>query len=209
MVWWKKTGLPKDRLLLSGSAEQGWTGMVGRSPITVGRFSYGAEKATIKEWGEGAALQVGSFCSIADGLSIFLGGNHRSDWASTFPFGHIFRDQLGGQDIVGHPRSRGDVIIGNDVWIGANVTLVSGIKIGDGAVIAATATVTRSVGNYEIWGGNPACLIRTRFAPDITARLLALRWWDHPVDVVRRMVPYLSGVPDAIALEEMEAIANT
>ncbi|WP_416200263.1 CatB-related O-acetyltransferase [Tabrizicola sp.] len=135
-----------------------------------------------------------------------LGGNHRTDWASTFPFGHVYQDQLRGQDIVGHPRSRGDILVGNDVWIGANVTLLSGIEIGDGAVIAATATVTRSVGSYEVWGGNPAVMIRHRFGPEISARLRDLRWWDLPTDVVRRIAPLLSSPPRESLLDELEAI---
>lgn len=99
-------------------------------------------------------------------------------------------------------------MIGNDVWIGANVTLLSGISIGDGAVIVATATVTRSVGPYEIWGGNPARLIRKRFEPEIAARLHVLRWWDLPTDVIRRMAPLLSRVPDTEVLRQLEDLAK-
>lgn len=195
-----------DKLHLSGSAEKGWTGRVGSSIVEVGRFSYGIERATIKQWSEGSALKVGAFCSVADGLTVFLGGNHRTDWASTFPFGHIYQDQLGGQDIVGHPRSKGDVIVGNDVWIGANVTILSGVEIGDGAVIAATATVTKSVGCYEVWGGNPAVMIRPRFGPEISTRLRDLRWCNLPTDVVRRIAPLLSSAPSDSLLNELEAI---
>lgn len=208
MRWWKKVSLRRDRPVFSGSPSQGWTAKAGASAIEIGRYSYGIDNASIRQWGEGASLRAGAFCSFARGLTIILGGNHRVDWATTFPFGHVHGDALSGLDIVGHPQSRGDIVIGNDVWIGANATLLSGISIGDGAVIVATATVTRSVGPYEIWGGNPARLIRKRFEPEIAARLHVLRWWDLPTDVIRRMAPLLSRVPDTEVLRQLEDLAK-
>lgn len=180
---------------------------VGRSRVEVGRFTYGTERMGVKQWREGANLTIGAFCSIAGGLTVFLGGNHRADWATTFPFGHIFVAELGGRGIVGHPQTKGDVVIGNDVWIGAHVTILSGVTIADGAVIAGNATVTRSVGPYEIWGGNPARLIRPRFPAEIAARLHALRWWECSIAAVRKMAPLLSAPPDDATLMQLEAIA--
>lgn len=209
MAWWKRKSPDARGLVLDGPPDKIRYGQVGQSSIEVGRFTYGLETATIRQWGEGANLKLGAFCSVAHGLTVFLGGNHRTDWATTFPFGHVHRDHLGGEDIVGHPNSRGDIVIGNDVWIGANVTLLSGIEIGDGAVVAATATVTRSVGPYEVWGGNPACLIRPRFSPEVVARLRSLGWWNCPVPVIRRMAPILSRVPEAEALDKLEALARS
>ena len=92
-------------------------GKVGNSNIEIGRYTYGYENMSIKQWGEGASLKIGSFSSIADRLTVFLGGNHRVDWITTFPFGHIFRDELGGTEIVEHPQSNGEIIIGNDVLL--------------------------------------------------------------------------------------------
>jgi chloramphenicol O-acetyltransferase type B len=206
MRWWKKNSLRPDQPRLVGSPSKGWTGQAGLSAIEIGRFSYGMENATIRQWGEGAALRMGAFCSIAHGLTVFLGGNHRVDWATTFPFGHVFRDDLGGHDILGCPQSKGDIMVGNDVWIGANVTILSGIEIGHGAVIAATATVTRSIGAYEIWGGNPARLIRPRFDPGIVSRLQALRWWECSIGTIRELVPLLSIPPDGAVLDRLEEI---
>lgn len=94
-------------------------------------------------------------------------------------------------------------MIGNDVWIGAHVTILCGVTIADGAVIAGNATVTRSVGPYEIWGGNPARLIRPRFPAEIAARLHALRWWDCSIAAA----PLLSAPPDDATLMRLEAIA--
>jgi acetyltransferase-like isoleucine patch superfamily enzyme len=175
-------------------------GFVGRSPIRVGRFTYGFENISIKEWGEGAALTIGSFCSIASSITIFLGGNHRLDWITTFPFGHIFQEELAGADIQGHPATKGDVIIGNDVWIGHGTTIMSGVSIGSGAVIAANSNVVKDVMPYQIVGGNPAKVIKNRFCDEITELLLALEWWSFPVEVIKQINKDLSAEPTIDAL---------
>jgi chloramphenicol O-acetyltransferase type B len=181
---------------------------VGNSRIEIGRFTYGTEHMVVREWNEGARLTIGSFCSIAMGLKVFLGGNHRVDWCTTFPFGHVFADQLGGQGITGHPQTKGDVVVGNDVWIGEGVTIQSGVTIGDGAVIAGGAVVTRTVPAYEIWGGNPARLIRARFPETVALRLQALRWWDCGIETVRTLAPLLSQPPDDALFVELERIVG-
>ncbi|QFU08590.1 Chloramphenicol acetyltransferase [Rhodobacteraceae bacterium THAF1] len=134
-----------------------------RSSVAVGRFTYGHDRMTVRQWKESANLRIGDFCSVAKGLTVFLGGGHRTDWITTFPFGHIFAEELGGTGIVGHPTTRGGVTIGSDVWIASNVTIFSGVATGDGAVIGGNATVTRDVGPFEGWAGNPARKIRDRF----------------------------------------------
>jgi len=171
--------------------------------LEVGRFSYGIDEMEIREWGEGANLRIGAFCSIARGVQVFLGGNHRTDWITTYPFGHIFADQLGGEDITGHPRTKGDVIIGNDVWIGENVTLMSGVSIADGTVVAANATVSKSTQPYEIWAGNPARRIKPRFDANIVEALMKLRWWDLPIERIREIAPLLSQPPSAESIEKL------
>ncbi len=181
---------------------------IGKSLVTVERFSYGYETVRVREWGEGASARIGSFCSIGLDVTFMLGGNHRVDWATTFPFGHIFVDELRGTDIVGHPSTKGDIIIGNDVWIGRGATIMSGIEIGDGAIIAANSTVTKDVGPYEVWGGNPAKHLKHRFAPDIVAALLALKWWQFEVDTIQKIAPLLSQPPTIAILEEVRARAQ-
>jgi chloramphenicol O-acetyltransferase type B len=193
---------------LSGANDRVRSGFVGKSAVEVGRFTYGLRRESILQWGEGASLKVGSFCSIAPGLKLYLGGNHRVDWCTTFPFGHIFTDELVKPGITGHPATKGDVVIGNDVWIAEGVTVLSGVTIGDGAVIASTATVTRSVGPYEIWGGNPARLIRRRFPAEVAARLHALQWWDCSVGTIREMAPLLSQPPNGAVLDALEELAR-
>ncbi|WP_299350458.1 CatB-related O-acetyltransferase [uncultured Shimia sp.] len=152
-------------------------------------------------------MKIGAFCSIADGVVVLLGGNHRVDWATTFPFRHIFKNQLGSNDIVGHPKSNGDVVIGNDVWIGRNSTFVSGVQVGDGAVIAANSTVVKDVGAYEVWGGNPAKLVKRRFDEDIEKRLQALQWWTWEESKIQKAAPLLLDCPTMEILAELEEIA--
>lgn len=121
---------------------------------------------------------IGNFCSIGDNVKIYLGGNHRSDWVTTYPFGHINKDIFNNFNGDGHPKSKGDVVIGNDVWIGANSIIMSGVNIGDGAVIANNSHVVKNVEPYSIVGGNPAKLIKYRFTPEQIEKLLEIKWWN-------------------------------
>lgn len=153
---------------------------------TIGRHSYG--KPTVHEWGEGSTLRVGAFCSFAQGVQIFLGGEHRPDWVTTFPFNVLWPQ---GHGIKGHPRSKGDVVIGNDVWVATEAMIMSGVTIGDGAVIGARALVTRDVPPYGIVAGNPARLVRHRFPCATVERLLRLRWWDWSDERIAQRLPLL------------------
>ena len=176
---------------------------LGKSPVSVGRFTYGHEKIVVNQWNEGSPLDIGAFCSIADNVQIFLGGNHRTDWITTFPFGHIFQTDLGGENIQGHPATNGGVSIGNDVWIGRGATIMSGISIGDGAVIAANATVVKNVPPYSIVGGNPARHLKFRFSDEIISLLLELKWWELSIEEIKKLVSELSEPPDASKLREL------
>lgn len=171
-------------------------GMIGNSHISIGRFTYGFENISVRQWNEGASLKIGSFCSISSNVTIFLGGNHRIDWITTFPFGHIFQDELGGNEIRGHPTTKGDVLIGNDVWIASGVTIMSGVTVGDGAVLSANANVVKDVMPYEIVGGNPAKSLKLRFDKEIIDLLLVLKWWNFPLDKIKIITKGLSSVPD-------------
>jgi acetyltransferase-like isoleucine patch superfamily enzyme len=154
----------------------------------VGEFSYGVP--VVRRWDDKIKLTIGKYCSFADGVEIFLGGNHRPDWVSTYPFSAIAQwpDAAG---IPGHPASKGDVTIGNDVWIGAQATILSGVTIGDGAVIGARSVVARDVAAYELVVGNPARLIRKRFSDALIDQLLKVRWWDWDPERVRQFLPLL------------------
>lgn len=146
--------------------------------MEVGRHTYGHEQIAIRSWGESSELRIGSFCSIADRVVVFLGGNHRSDWVTTYPF-PAFADRWGqARGIEGEHSTKGDVVIGNDVWVGSNATIMSGVTVGDGAVIAANSCVTGDVAPYAVVAGNPARQLRLRFDPETVEKLLAIRWWE-------------------------------
>ncbi len=156
--------------------------------LDLGEHSYGSPE--ILWWGEDARLSIGRFTSIADGVTILLGGNHRPDWITTYPFS-AFEDWPSAAAIPGHPATKGDVRIGNDVWIGNGALILSGVTIGDGAVIAARAVVARDVPPYAIVGGNPARLIRYRFDPHTIAALLRSAWWTWPPERIEAAMPLL------------------
>ena len=109
--------------------------------LDVGRYTYGSP--TILEWGEGTALRIGSFCSIAKDVVFILGGNHRVDWVTTYPFASSPHKDWGyGSRIAGEDHtSKGDIVVGSDVWIGRDAMIMSGVEIGCGAVVAARAVV--------------------------------------------------------------------
>jgi acetyltransferase-like isoleucine patch superfamily enzyme len=143
----------------------------------VGKHTYGLNNICVRSWGEGAKLYIGAFCSIGDNITVFLGGNHRYDRVTTFPFGHIHQGIFNNFNGAGHPATNGDVVIGNDVWIGQGVTIMSGVKIGDGAVIAANSHIVKDVPPYAIVGGNPGKIIRLRFTEEQIEKLLRIKWW--------------------------------
>lgn len=144
--------------------------------MSVGRYTYGMPDI---HWSNpNAKLIIGSFCSIAAGVKVYLGGNHRTDWITTYPFGHIHQGIFNRFNGTGHPASKGYVNIGNDVWIGEYATIMSGVSIGDGAVIANNSHVVKDVEPYSIVGGNPAKHIRFRFSPTQIESLLRIKWWD-------------------------------
>lgn len=149
----------------------------------------------------GDRLKIGKFCSVACGVKfLFTSGNHSLRSLSTYSF-PIFYEQWGldPKNIRDAWENKGDIVIGNDVWIGYEAVILSGVTVGDGAVIGTRAVVTKDVPPYTIVGGVPARPIRRRFDPQTIARLEKLRWWDWEEErIARNLSAIQSGRPDLL-----------
>jgi virginiamycin A acetyltransferase len=138
-------------------------------------------------------LMIGKFCMIASGATFIMNGaNHLSKAISTYPFA-IFSGWEHAMEGKSYPVKR-DTVIGNDVWIGHNATIMPGVQVGDGAIVATNATVTRDVEPYTIVGGNPAQLIKKRFDDVTIEKLLKIRWWDWDIEKISQHVDKLTGL---------------
>lgn len=165
--------------------ERGFYGRKIATPLThpqisVGEHTYGLRRECFFSYHPEDRVVIGKFCSIADGVK-FVFGNHATDRIATFPLralcfgGKPYEDAL----------SKGDITVGNDVWIGANSLILSGVTIGHGAVVAAGSVVTRSVAPYTIVGGVPGRLIKKRFTDNQIEALLKIQWWNWPIKKIR------------------------
>ena len=142
----------------------------------------------------GDKLIIGKFCMIASDVKFIMNGaNHLTDAITTYPFaifGNGWEKAMEGRT---YPQ-KGDLIIGNDVWIGYNATIMAGVTIGDGAIIATNATVVKDIPPYSIVGGNPAQVIKYRFDEATRDKLLQLKWWDWPIEKITANVHKLTGL---------------
>ena len=148
--------------------------------VEFGAFTYG--NPIIRSWGENAMCRIGKFCSIGGDVEIYLGGEHHTEWLTTYPFNVLLKDIYPTDETCA--KTKGDVIIGNDVWIGNHARIMSGVTIGDGAVIANGAVVTKDVEPYTIVGGVPAKKIRSR-------TWINIKWWDWPLEKIASAIPFL------------------
>ena len=135
-------------------------------------------------------LRNGKFCSIACGAKfIFTSANHKLGSLSTYPFPLFFEEwDLDKANLTDSWDNKGDIAIGNDVWIGYEAVVMQGVTIGDGAIIGARAVVTKDIPPYTIVGGVPAKPIRKRFSDEIISRLLEIKWWDWPDEKIKRNI---------------------
>ena len=141
----------------------------------------------------GDKLVIGKFCMIASDVKFIMNGaNHLNDSISAYPFAIFGNGWEGAMEGRSYPN-KGDLVIGNDVWIGYNATLMAGITVHDGAIIAANSTVTKDVEPYAIVGGNPAAVIRKRFSVEKIRELLVIKWWDWDIEKITRNVSNLTG----------------
>ena len=138
-------------------------------------------------------LIIGKFCSIACGTKfLFNCANHTLKSLSTYTFPLFYEEwELEKSNITTAWDNKGDIVIGNDVWIGYEAVIMAGVHIGDGAIIAARAVVTKDVPPYTIVGGTPAKEIRNRFDAEVIQQLLMLKWWDWSADNIRQCLPYI------------------
>lgn len=151
-------------------------------------------------------LIIGKFCAIASGVTFIMNGaNHRMNGVSTYPFPIMGGAWGEHRDLVTDLPSRGDTIVGNDVWIGGNATIMPGVHIGHGAVISTEAVITKDVPDYGIVGGNPATLIRRRYPEQDIRTLVELAWWNWPVPIITKNVRAISDG----SVSELSTIASS
>lgn len=162
-----------------------------KGTLVVGYGTYQWQGLIIDSYkGSEAKIVIGKYCSISTNVRIITGGIHPTDWVALYPIRAQFN--LQGKNSDGMPASKGDILIGNDVWIGTGATILSGVKIGNGVVICAGAVVTKDIPDYAIVGGIPAKLIRFRFAPQQIRNLLEISWWNWNDDKIIENVQLLS-----------------
>ncbi len=155
-------------------------------------YNYGSEK-----------LIIGKFCAIATNVKFIMNGaNHKLDGISTYPFPIFSNGWETAMNLLIELPSKGDTVIGNDVWIGYESVIMPGVKIGDGAIIAAKSVVVKDVPAYTVVGGNPAGLIKQRFSDAEVAQLLQIRWWDWEIDKISRNI-------NLIMQSDIKALSNT
>ncbi|MEF3309004.1 CatB-related O-acetyltransferase [Paenibacillus sp. GYB004] len=155
--------------------------------VSMGKYSYVGNSCTVIN------ARIGNYCSIAD--NCIIGGlGHPIDWVSTSPIFHEGKN-IFGKNFSNHEYRLGKMTsIGNDVWIGSNCLIKSGLSIEDGAIIGMGSVLTKNVGAYEIWAGNPARLIKKRFADETIEKLLNSKWWDYDLIELRQKAAYFNNV---------------
>jgi virginiamycin A acetyltransferase len=168
--------------------------VITRPNITVGDYTYyddidgpeSFEKHVTHHYEFlGDRLIIGKFCAIARGVEFIMNGaNHRMNTVTTYPFNIMGGGWEKSVPALSDLPFKGDTIIGNDVWIGQNVTILPGVHIGDGAIIAANSVVTKPVPPYTVAGGNPARSLKKRFDDELVEYLLELKWWDWPPEKI-------------------------
>lgn len=151
------------------------------------RGTYFDRNVNIISWSDDYHVHLGKYNSIGRDCNFFLHANHRVDWVTTSSqlWGPVTPEIADMHMKMGHPTSKGDIVIENDVWVGAKSTVMSGVKISNGAVVGSNSVVTKDVPPFAIVVGNPAKIVRYRFTDDQIESLLKIAWWDWNEDKIR------------------------
>ena len=183
--------------------------LVKNPNIIIGDYTYYDDFETVENFEKnvkylfdfiGDQLIIGKFCMIASDVTFIMNGaNHLSKSITSYPFAIFGEARSDAMDGKSYP-TKGNTEIGNDVWIGYGATIMPGVKIGDGAIIASKSVVTKDVEPYTIVGGNPAKEIRKRFSEEKIKQLLDLKWWDWPVEKITKEVKNLTGEDVAVLI---------
>jgi virginiamycin A acetyltransferase len=182
--------------------------LITRPNIEVGDFTYYDDFDDVQNFERnvryhfdfiGDKLRIGKFCQIASGVQFIMnGGNHHMDGLTTFPFAIFGGEWAEAMQDLSYP-SKGDTVIGHDVWIGTQAVIMPGVNVGHGAIIGSFSVVTKNVPPYTVMGGNPARELRQRVSDQQVERLLELAWWDWPIErITRNLSPLLTGNWDQI-----------
>lgn len=188
--YWLKDYLPSDRL-------------------TAGEYTYFDTRITFGLWQPEDRVIIGKFCSLAKDITIFGGGEHFTDRATTYPFVLMFAEER--TERLVDAKKTNHTNIGHDVWLGYGATVMSGVKIGNGAIVGAKTVVAKDIPDYAVAIGNPARIVRYRFQPQTIARLLDLGWWDWELNKILANLDLLYQNPDTWAsdLQFRQAPANS
>lgn len=195
---------PNDKAPMKGFPQVGFLkNFITRENIIVGDYTYYDDPAGPERFESnvlyhfdfiGDKLIIGKFCAIAKDVKFIMNGaNHQVSGFSTYPF-YIFGN--GWEKVMPNPADlphKGDTCIGNDVWIGYNATIMPGVKIGHGAIVASQSVVTRDVPPYAVVGGNPATVIKLRFEQNVIDKLVAIAWWDWPIEKITQHLHAIAG----------------
>jgi acetyltransferase-like isoleucine patch superfamily enzyme len=181
-------------------------GLINNTKVSIGKFTYGSSGLTIKNYDNpDCTLSIGNFTSIGANSTILIGGEHSYKNFTTYPFNHPrFIEDLGGDGVSWKSKSKGNIVIGNDVWIGFGSTISSGVTIGDGAVIGMCSVIVHDIEPFSVIAGNPAKIIKYRFRKKIRELLLELSWWNLENETIKEISKMLfNEVPDEKKINDL------
>jgi len=171
-----------------------WQALQESGLVLIGAHSYGLPN--VLYWDYKTKLVIGKYCSIAEGTTFLLGGEHRGDWVSTYPFSAFPKAWPSPSASIEHTISKGDIVVGNDVWIGHGAIILSGVTIGNGAIVGAGSIVTGDIADFAVVGGNPAKFIKFRFDEETRKRLSDSSWWDWSEEKILANLDRLMDSPE-------------